>query len=145
MARRSSRHATNRQYPRTAALNELLREIVGDELVKMDDERLDLVSVTAVIVEPDMRHATVLFDTLDGEAGDEDALEALAEVRVRLQAAVGRQAHVKRVPQLAFMPDPSVRAGERIDSILRDIEPEAAEETEAAGADGGEDDGDTDG
>ena len=26
--------------------------------------------------------------------------------------------------QFAFMPDPSVRAGERIDSILRDIEPE---------------------
>ena len=37
-------------------------------------------------------------------------------------AAIGRQARSKRVPQLTFSPDPSVRAGERIDSILREID-----------------------
>ncbi|MBI2705119.1 MAG: 30S ribosome-binding factor RbfA [Actinobacteria bacterium] len=134
MSRRSSRHATSRQYPRTAAVNELIREIVGDELVRIDDERLDLVSVTAVVVEPDLRHAMVLFDTLDGASGDEEALGALAEARVRLQAAVARQAHIKRVPKLAFSPDPAVRAGERVDSILRDIEPEDGDDGSDDGA-----------
>lgn len=124
MSRRGSRHPTNRQYPRTARLNELLREIVADELERVDDERLALVTVTAVQVEPDLRHAMVLFDALDGEAGDDDAIDALGEARVRLQAAIGRQARAKRVPHLSFAPDPAVRAGERVDSILRVIEPE---------------------
>ena len=45
MARRE-RTPSQRQYPRTARLNELVREIVADELEKIDDERLELVTVT---------------------------------------------------------------------------------------------------
>lgn len=121
------RPTTHRQYPRTARLNELLREILADELERVDDLRLDLVTVTAVEVEPDLRHATVLFDSIQGEAGDAETLEALGEARVRLQAAIGRQARTKRVPELAFAPDPAVRAGERIDEILRHLEPPGAD------------------
>lgn len=125
-SRRSTRGSgAARDFPRTARLNELLREIVADELERIDDERLTLLTVISVVVEPDLRHATVLYDCLDGEDGDEEALEALADVRTRLQAAVGRQARMKRTPELSFRPDPAVRSGERIDAILRDIdEPE---------------------
>ena len=98
-------HTTARQYPRTARLNELVREIVADELERIDDERLELFTVTAVLVEPDMRRAKVFFDTLDGEEGDDVTLEALAEHRIRLQGAIGRQARTKRVPELTFLPD----------------------------------------
>lgn len=124
MTRRSNQYSTNRQYPRTARLNELIREIVADELERVDDERLELLTVTSVEVEPDLRHALVLFDTLDGEEGDPDAIEALGEARVRLQGAIGRQARSKRVPHLSFAPDPAVRGGERIDLILREIDTE---------------------
>lgn len=123
--RRTTRRGTGRDYPRTARLNELLREIVADELERIDDDRLTLLTVISVEVEPDLRHATVFYDHLDGDAGDDDAQEALGEARKRLQAAIARQAHTKRTPELSFRPDPSVRSGERIDSILRDIEPES--------------------
>ena len=112
-----------RQYPRTARLNRLIQEIVADALEAVDDERLELVTVTAVEVEPDLRHATVFYDSLQGEAGDDEVLAALAEVRVRLQAEVGRQARVKRTPELTFRPDLGVREGDRIDTILREIGP----------------------
>jgi ribosome-binding factor A len=110
-----------RDFPRTARVNELLREIVADELERLDDDRLEQVAVTAVKAEPDLRHATVWFDSLLGEDADDDVLHALGEVRVRLQAAVGRQSRLKRVPELAFAPDPAVRAGERVEGILRDL------------------------
>lgn len=110
-----------RDYPRTARLNELFREIVADALELVDDERLELVTVTAVEVEPDLRHAVVYYDSLQGEEGDAVVVEALGEVRVRLQAAIGRQARTKRVPELAFRPDPAVRVGERIERILRGL------------------------
>jgi len=115
------RSTAGRDYPRTARLNELFREILADALELVDDERLELVTVTAVEVEPDLRHAVVYFDSLQGEAGDAVVVEALGEVRVRLQAAIGRQARTKRVPELAFRPDPAVRSGERIERILRDL------------------------
>jgi ribosome-binding factor A len=114
-------------YPRTARLNELVREIVADELERLDDDRLELVTVVAVEVEPDLRHATVFFAAglrdPNGEEGADDhaVLEALGEVRPRLQAAIGRQARVKRTPELAFRPDEVTRSASRIEEILRDL------------------------
>ena len=124
--KRTKRRApsTARDYPRTARLNELLREILAEELDRLDDERLALLTIISVSIEADLRHAVVFYDCLDGEAGDEQALTALSEARVRLQAAVGRQARMKRTPELSFEPDPAIRSGLRIDAILRDIEPE---------------------
>lgn len=110
MSRRSN-HGSARQYPRTARLNELLREIIADELERMDDDRLHLVTITSVDIEGDLRHAQVFFDSIQGEEGDADVLQAFSEVRYRLQAAIGRQARMKRTPELAFAADPAVRAG----------------------------------
>ena len=79
--RRPPRPASARQAPRTARLNELLREVVGEELMRIDDERLELVSVTAIDVDNDLNRAIVYFDSLAGEAGDAEVLEALGEHR----------------------------------------------------------------
>jgi ribosome-binding factor A len=121
--RRGRRPTGTRHYPRSARLNELLREILADALERIDDDRLELVTVTGVEVAPDLRHATVFYDSLQGEDGDEEVLAALGEIRPRLQAAIGREARVKRTPELGFRPDPAVRAGGRIESVLRDIGP----------------------
>jgi ribosome-binding factor A len=105
------------RYPRTARLNELCREILAEELEKLDDERLELVTITHVDVDPDMRRARVDFAAL-GEAEDE-AAEALGEYRVRLQAAIGRQARLKRTPELRFAVDRVIEEGARIEELLR--------------------------
>ena len=97
---------TRRQYPRIARVNELLREILGDELERLDEDSLVLVTVTGVDCDPDLRHATVYFDGPLGAAGDEVVAEALGEVRTRLQRAIGTQARLKRTPELRFRPDP---------------------------------------
>ncbi len=71
-----------RQYPRTLRVNELVREIAAEEIERLDDERLELVAITSVEVDPDLRHAVVWFDSLLGEATDEDVLAALGDARV---------------------------------------------------------------
>ncbi len=115
------------EYPRTARLNELVREIVAEELERIDDDRLDLVTVVAVEVEPDIRHATVYVAGGPGlrgpndESSEDAMLEALSEVRPRLQAAIGRQARVKRTPELQFKPDEVTRSASRIEEILRGL------------------------
>ena len=107
-----------RHYPRTARINELLREVVAEALERLSDsdERLALLTVTGIETEPDLRTATVFLSSLPDEA-----VEALDEHRVRLQAAIGRQVRLKRTPQLSFAPDPAVLSGERIEEVLRKV------------------------
>ncbi|MDP9387796.1 MAG: ribosome-binding factor A [Actinomycetota bacterium] len=107
-----------RRYPRMARVNELVREVVAEELERLadDDERLALLTVTAVEVDADLRHGRVLLSSLPG-----DAEEALVEHRVRLQAALSRQVRLKRTPQLSFAADPAVESGKRVEDILRDL------------------------
>lgn len=129
MSQRSNRGGA-RQYPRTARLNELLREILADELERLDDDRLELLTITGVDIDGDLRHAMVFFDSLDGEEGDEEILEALEEVKWRLKGAVARQARIKRTPELTFAPDAAVRTGARIEQLLAESGPVGDEEPE---------------
>src|SRR4029079_515761 len=69
------------RYPRTARLNESLREVIAEALTRIDDERLDMVTVTSIDVDSEMNRAIVYFDSLLGEDGDADILTALASHR----------------------------------------------------------------
>ena len=109
------------RYPRTARVGELLREIVAEELSRLDDPRLDLVAVTKVTVDRELEKAVVWFDTLAGPEDDDEVVAALDEHRVRIQAAVGRQARLRRTPHLVFRPDEVTRGAERIDDILAQL------------------------
>ncbi len=117
--RRTPTPSTHR-YPRTARLNESLREVIAEELIRIDDERLALVTITAIDVDPEMNRAIVYYDSLVGEEGDEEIEEALAQHRVRIQGSVGRQVRAKKTPILTFRADDALRAAERIERILHD-------------------------
>jgi ribosome-binding factor A len=121
MTKRARSHSTARDYPRTARLNRLFQEILGDELERLDDDRLELVTVTSVDCDADLGRAVVYYDSLGGEDDDADVLEALGEVRHKLQSAIARQTKVKRTPELVFRPDDVVRGAVRIDEVLRDL------------------------
>lgn len=117
MARRNA----PRDHPRTARLNRLIQQIVAEELERIDDERLDLVSVTAVDVDGDVSRAAVYYDHGRGDEAEEEIQEAFAELRPRLQAAVNRQTHLRRTPQLRFAYDGVLGSALRIDTVLRDL------------------------
>ena len=103
---------------RMARVNELCREIIADELERLDDDRLQLVTITHVDVDPDLRHARVDFSSL-GE-GEDEAAEALSESRVRLQKAIARQARLKRTPELRFAVDRVIEYSQRIEDLSRE-------------------------
>ena len=105
-------------YPRSLRVNQVVRQVVAEELERLADadERLRLVTVTAVDTAPDLRHATVYLSSLS-----DDAVEALADRRTQLQRALGRQVRMKRTPLLEFAVDPAVVAGSRVEDVLRRI------------------------
>ena len=126
-----------KSYRRTDRLNELLREVIAEELGRIDDEDLELVTITGVTVDDELTVATVYFSSLlvddqalaagepatDGGAGDEAAVAGRLEShRVALQSAINRQTRLRRTPILSFRPDSGVREGARIEEILRRID-----------------------
>jgi ribosome-binding factor A len=120
--KRRRTHGGPREYPRTARLNQLFQEILAEELERIDDDRLELVTIMSVEVDGDLRHATLYYDSPAGEAADEEILAAFGALRGRLQGAIGRQARIKRVPELAFRPDDVERSAARVEDILRDLD-----------------------
>ena len=117
--RRQPKGGSSHGYPRTARLSEVLREVIGDELTRIDDERLDLVTITAIDVDSEMNRAIVYFDSMFGEEGDEGVVEALLEFRPRMQASINRQMHARKTPILSFRPDEVIRSAARIEELLR--------------------------
>ena len=117
---RSSAPRGGHKYPRSARVGETLREIIAEELVRIDDERLELVTVTGIEVDDELNRAHVFFDSLAGEDADTEIIDALTSHRVRLQASIASQIRAKKTPILDFRPDVALRSAERIDDILRE-------------------------
>ena len=109
---------SGRGYARTARVNEVLRQVLAEHLERMEelDERLGMLTITAVQCDPDLRRALVLLASMD-----ETQAQALDDARVKLQAAVSQEVRIKRTPLLRFAADPAVAAGQRIEDILRHL------------------------
>lgn len=107
---------------RVARLGEQIRRIVACELELIDDQRLDMVSITSVDVDRALYRAVVWFTTLDGD-NEADASEAFEEFAGVLRGAVASQSRLRRTPLLEFRADSVVRSAERIEDILRERRP----------------------
>ncbi|MGO9873425.1 MAG: 30S ribosome-binding factor RbfA [Acidimicrobiia bacterium] len=127
-----------RKYPRTARVNEVMLEVLADELERLSDPRLELVTLTGVKVTRDLAYATVYYSTLAATAAaatspsfEEHAGDALRSAAPHLRGLVGRQMRIRQVPRLTFELDPGILAGQRIEEILRGIHHDAEPQDEA--------------
>ena len=94
-SRRAQAPTSGHRYPRRARVGETLREIIAEELVRIDDERLAFVTITSIDVDNELNRAIVYFDSLEGEDGDAPILDVLEEHRRRIQASINRQMRAK--------------------------------------------------
>jgi ribosome-binding factor A len=128
------KHGSPRKYPRMARVNEVVREALGDELERMNDPRLGMVTLTGVDVTADLRQATVYYSALGRSAKDNRTIigelepEQQAELEAALKSAtphlrgmLSREVRMKYTPELIFRVDPSIATGNRIDEIIRGL------------------------
>jgi len=113
------RQGSARRYPRTARINEVVRESLATELERMSDPRLSMVTITGVEVARDLRHAKVYYAALGRE--DEGIETALRKATPHLRGVLGREVRMKYLPELDFILDPAIETGQRVEEILRSI------------------------
>jgi len=131
-----TKHGSPKRYPRVARVNEVVRETLGDELERLNDPRLGMVTITGVDVTGDLRLATVYYSAMgrtdtggkhravvgELDAEQREELEnALKSAAPHLRAELGRQVRLKYTPELVFKADPSIATGNRIDAIIREL------------------------
>lgn len=124
--------------PRTRKLNETVKEALAATLVEdIEDPRLALVTITSVVVSPDLRHARVYF-TAHGDAERyEAALAGLESAKRRIRSGLAQRVSMKYLPELSFFVDSSVDEGMRISRAIRE-EREAGRAPETHEPDGDE-------
>ena len=118
MARRRS--GGSRPYARTERVNELVREIVAEELQAIDDERLELLTVTGVVVDPELRTGRVFYDGPDAldDAGAVTATHDMSAVTAD-QVAAAAAALVGDILQVPPMVSAVKVEGRRLHELAR--------------------------
>ncbi|MGI9576765.1 MAG: 30S ribosome-binding factor RbfA [Microthrixaceae bacterium] len=136
-----ARRGNPKPFQRTDRIGELVREIVASELERIGDERLDLVTVTAVKVDGSLERAEVFYSAFTAQAEDrlDEVEEALEDVRWPIQKVVNRQVRARHTPQIRFSIDDVLNEALRIEEILHDI---AADSPGGESADSSDDNAD---
>lgn len=108
---------------RTDRIGSTLREIIADELTRIDDDSVAYVTVTEVEVDNELTKARVFLSSLD--LAEED-VDGVREHEGRIKKAIARRARIRRVPDLEFLVDPGLIAGTRVNDILMGLEQDRA-------------------
>ncbi len=117
---------TKATYKRATRVADQIRMEVAEIIMrKTKDPRVSSVTVTDVELSNDLRFARVYVTTLrDGQA-EVDAFEGLAKAAGFIRAELGRRLHLRYTPELIFQKDMSGPQGDRILTLLEQVEAEA--------------------
>jgi ribosome-binding factor A len=108
-----------------------------------DPRILGLVTVTAVEVTRDLRHAKVFVSVLGSESQRAATFEGLNGVAAHLRGRVGRALRLRAAPEIEFRNDESIAHAAHIEQLLAQVRrdlPDQAADTPAQTQDEGRDD-----
>ena len=93
-------------------------------LRELKDPRIGMCSVVRAEVSPDGEFARIYVSTLATGDAAEAAMKALRRASGFVRSRLGEALTTRKVPEIRFKLDESMRNGQRIDEILRDLGPE---------------------
>ncbi|CUU10421.1 MAG: 30S ribosome-binding factor RbfA [Fimbriimonadales bacterium] len=106
---------------RMERLESLLTEEISQVLLKdLSGSDLGLATVTGVKIARDLSQATVYVSVLGDEARRQQTIESLQRSAGYIKGLLGKRLHLKRIPRLQFVDDPSLRQADRIARLLKD-------------------------
>lgn len=101
-------------------------ELIQQELATMltfdlRDPRLSFVSVTRVVVSPDLRHANIYISSLAGDESKREVMAALRSAGGFLRRELGNRTTLRYVPELDFHFDDGLEQSQRMYELLDEL------------------------
>jgi len=104
---------------RLRRVNEAVRQVLSDAITQdLKDPRVGFVTVTAVDVSPDLRHARVHVSVLGDASAKEGSLDGLRAAHGFLQRRIAGELRLKNTPTLVFAIDETAERGQRISDLI---------------------------
>ncbi len=114
-------------FSRSERVADLLKKEVASMLLReIKDPRVQgMVTVISVKVTRDLRHADFFVSVLGGNPEERAALKGLSKATGFIRRNLGKRLHMRRIPELHFRLDETMKAQERIECLLKKIHDEA--------------------
>jgi ribosome-binding factor A len=114
---------------RAERLAELIRAEASEIIQRgLKDPRIGFVSITDVVVSPDLRHAKIFVSVLGDDEVKRRTMEGLARATGHVRSELGSRLAIRFVPEVLFRLDESIERGARISSLLRGVTEEGPRE-----------------
>jgi ribosome-binding factor A len=95
-----------------------ISKLVGTDMM---DSAPGMITFTHVKLTDDLRYATIYYSCL-GREGEQEAVAGFLErEKKRIRHMVGKNLHLRHIPEFRFKFDPSVEEGIRIERLLNEI------------------------
>ena len=85
------------------------------------DPRLGFVTVTDVEVAEDLRYAKIFVSILGQDQDVKNSMEVLNHASGYVRSELGKTIRIRHIPEVSFHHDQSIKHGDRISKLLRDI------------------------
>jgi ribosome-binding factor A len=113
------------QYSRRDRVGDLLkREIASIVQHELKDPGIGFVTITAVKVSVDLKHARVFYTVLGDEETRGKSASALKRASGFIQREIGRRLRLRYTPEIWFDFDSSVEYGAHIEQLIQKIHSE---------------------
>lgn len=101
-------------------LNEDIKREITDILRSVKDPRIKgLVSVVKVSVSSDLSYAKVYVSDIGGDVSE--AAKGLKNASGYVRSELASRLHIRKTPQIKFIPDDSIEQSARISKMLEDL------------------------
>lgn len=128
---------------RMKRINDRFKEVLSIILLtRMEDPRLEGVSVTDVKVDRELDFANIYVSAIGGSEREDEVIAALNHARGYLKYELSNEIDLRIMPKLRFFWDPTPERADRIDTILAQLRGDIPMDDGALSASDEEQDGD---
>lgn len=109
---------------RTERLSHQMRDEIGNLLLRETrDPRLSaMISVTRVIVSPDLRHAKIMVSAIGDKSQRDEIMEGFNSASSFFRKELAKRMSLRHMPELYFVADDSIEHGSNVLELIQKIE-----------------------
>ncbi|MBX7137884.1 MAG: 30S ribosome-binding factor RbfA [Oligoflexia bacterium] len=102
-------------------IGEKIRMAVASQLARTADPRFSLVTITSVVVSPDLRHAKIYWLVTGDEERRAEVKEAFESAAGMFRRAIGAELGLRFVPEIRFYYDDTLDTAEEVERLFARI------------------------